>query len=42
MKALSTWTPKAIYLGVVLFCAYKIVTVYMGHIMDVNQAINGF
>jgi len=40
MKALSQWTPKIVYFGIMLFVAFKIVAFYSGYFAEVNQAID--
>lgn len=40
MKALSQWTPKVVYFGIMLFVAFKIIAFYKGYFAEVNQAID--
>ncbi len=40
MKALSQWTPKLVYFGILLFCAWKIVSYYMGYFSEIDKAMN--
>jgi type II secretory pathway component PulF len=40
MKALSQWTPKIVYFGIMLFIAWKIIAFYTDYFAEVNQAID--
>jgi hypothetical protein len=40
MKALSQWTPKLVYFGILLLMAWKIISIYSDHVAEVNQAID--
>jgi type IV pilus assembly protein PilC len=40
MKALSQWTPKAIYFGILLFCAWKIISFYIGYFGEIDKVID--
>jgi type II secretory pathway component PulF len=40
MKALSQWTPKIVYFGIMIFVAFKIISFYTGYFNEVNQAID--
>jgi type IV pilus assembly protein PilC len=40
MKALSQWTPKLVYFGIMLFVAFKVISFYTGYFAEVNQAID--
>jgi type II secretory pathway component PulF len=40
MKSLSQWTPKVVYFGILLFMAWKIISIYSGYVAEVNQAID--
>jgi type II secretory pathway component PulF len=38
MRFVSQWVPKMIYLAIMLFAAYKIVTFYMGYFSEIGKA----
>jgi type IV pilus assembly protein PilC len=38
LRAVARWTPMAVYLGIVFMIAYKIVTFWMGHFRDIQNA----
>jgi type II secretory pathway component PulF len=39
MRFVSQWMPKIIYLGIMLFAAYKIVSFYMGYFGELNKVM---
>jgi type II secretory pathway component PulF len=41
MKALSQWTPKLVYFGILLLVAWKIIAVYTGYFAEIDKAIDG-
>jgi type II secretory pathway component PulF len=40
MKALSQWTPKLMYFGIMIFVAYKIISFYTGYFKELNQVMD--
>jgi len=40
LQAFATWTPRLIYLVIVLCIAYFIIQFYVGYFGQINQAIN--
>jgi type IV pilus assembly protein PilC len=42
MHAVAMWTPRGIYMGVVLMIAYKVVKFWLGYFGDLGKIMNGF
>jgi type II secretory pathway component PulF len=40
MKALSQWTPKVVYFGILLFVAWRIISFYLGYFSELNHAMD--
>jgi type II secretory pathway component PulF len=40
MRALSRWTPKLVYFGIMFFVAWKIISFYTDYFNQINQAID--
>jgi type II secretory pathway component PulF len=40
LHAVAQWTPRAMYLGIVLLIAYRVVTFYVGYFGRIGEALN--
>jgi type II secretory pathway component PulF len=40
MRIVATWTPRLIYFGIMLFCAFKIITFYLGYFNQLQNVMD--
>jgi type II secretory pathway component PulF len=40
LKAFSEWLPKLVYLGIMLFIAYRVITFYQGYFQQINDVLH--